>query len=135
MVAGTVPDESTRQAILARVRELYGNDRVVDQLGVGNLVAPPNWSQHVQRALHPDIKHVSRGQLSIQGNVLEIKGEDSPQNVAKRDALKLWVDAVNAKGGFGQWCWDVAFEPAQVHGIVRRHGEPGISQDIQQSGL
>ena len=54
--------------------------------------------------------------------VLEIKGEDSPQNVAKRDALRLWVDAVNAKGGFGTWRWDVAFEPAHVHDILRRHG-------------
>lgn len=54
--------------------------------------------------------------------VLEIKGEDSPQNVAKRQALKQWVAAVNAKGGFGTWCWDVAFEPAQVHDIVQRHG-------------
>lgn len=85
VVAGTVPDESTRQAILARVRELYGNERVVDQLGVGNLVAPPNWSQHVQRALHQDLKQVSRGQLSIQGNVLEIKGEVS--NEAQRQQV------------------------------------------------
>lgn len=85
VVAGTVPDESTRQAILARVRELYGNERVVDQLGVGNLVAPPNWSQHVQRALHSDLKQVSRGQLSIQGNVLEIKGEVS--NEAQRQQV------------------------------------------------
>lgn len=85
VVAGTVPDESTRQAILARVRELYGNDRVLDQLGVGNLVAPPNWAQHVQRALQPDLKQVSRGQLSIQGNVLEIKGEVS--NEAQRQQV------------------------------------------------
>lgn len=75
VVAGTVPDESTRQAILAKVRELYGQDRVVDQLGVGNLVAPPNWSQQVQKVLSADLKQVSRGQLSIQGNVLELKGE------------------------------------------------------------
>ncbi len=54
--------------------------------------------------------------------VLEIKGEDSPQNVAKRDALKQWVEAVNAKGGFGTWCWDVAFKPAEVQDIVHRHG-------------
>jgi OOP family OmpA-OmpF porin len=75
VVAGTVPDEATRQAILARVRELYGNDRVVDQLGVGKLVAPPNWLQHVQRALQPELKQISRGQIDIQGNVVELKGE------------------------------------------------------------
>ena len=54
--------------------------------------------------------------------VLEIKGEDSPQNVAKRDALRQWVEAVNAKGGFGTWCCDVAFKPAEVQDIVHRHG-------------
>lgn len=46
--------------------------------------------------------------------VLEIKGQDSEQNRAKRAALDLWVKAVNAKGGFGTWCADVAFQPAQV---------------------
>jgi type III restriction enzyme len=53
--------------------------------------------------------------------VLEIKGEDSEQNRAKRAALDDWVKGVNAKGGFGEWCWDVAFEPAQIHDTIRRH--------------
>lgn len=52
--------------------------------------------------------------------VLEIKGEDSEQNRAKRAALDLWIKAVNAKGGFGTWCWDVAFDPSQVADIVAR---------------
>ena len=49
---------------------------------------------------------------------LEIKGEDSAQNKAKREALAEWVTAVNAAGGFGTWTWDVAFQPAQVHDIL-----------------
>ena len=53
--------------------------------------------------------------------VLEIKGEDSPQDKAKRDALAEWVGAVSAAGGFGSWCWDVAFQPSQVHDILARH--------------
>ena len=53
--------------------------------------------------------------------VLEIKGVDSEQNRAKRAALDEWVRAVNEKGGFGQWCWDVAFEPAQVQDILAKH--------------
>jgi type III restriction enzyme len=52
---------------------------------------------------------------------LEVKGEDSPQNKAKRDALAEWVVAVNAAGGFGEWAWDVAFEPAHVTDIVLKH--------------
>ena len=53
--------------------------------------------------------------------VLEIKGEDSTQNQAKRDALQQWIDAVSTKGGFGPWCWDVAFKAAQVQDILVRH--------------
>lgn len=53
--------------------------------------------------------------------VLEIKGEDSEQNKAKRAALNAWVKGVNDKGGFGRWCWDVAFEPAQVQDILDLH--------------
>ncbi len=52
---------------------------------------------------------------------LEIKGEDSPQDKAKRDELAEWVKAVNNAGGFGSWAWDVAFEPSQVHDIVDRY--------------
>jgi type III restriction enzyme len=51
---------------------------------------------------------------------LEIKGEDSEQNRAKRSALDAWVRGVNSKGGFGVWCWDVAFQPAQIQDIVAK---------------
>jgi type III restriction enzyme len=53
--------------------------------------------------------------------VLEIKGTDSPQNKAKRDALAEWVDAINEEGGFGLWSWDVAFAPSEINDIVARH--------------
>jgi type III restriction enzyme len=53
--------------------------------------------------------------------VLEIKGEDSEQNRAKREALDAWVQAVNARGGFGVWYADVAFEAAQIRDIIDRH--------------
>jgi OmpA-OmpF porin, OOP family len=75
VVSGTVPDEATRQAVLTRAREVFGVDRVVDQLGVGNLVAPPNWTGYLQKIISPELKQVSRGQISISGNVIDIKGE------------------------------------------------------------
>ncbi len=52
--------------------------------------------------------------------VLEIKGEDSEQDRSKRAALDTWVKAVNAKGGFGTWGWDVVFQPAQVQDAINR---------------
>ena len=51
---------------------------------------------------------------------LEIKGADSPQNQAKRQALNEWVQAINAAGGFGQWAWDVVFKPAEISDILDR---------------
>ncbi len=75
VVSGTVPDEATRQAVLTRAREVFGVERVVDQLGVGNLVAPPNWASHVQKIISPELRQVSRGQININGNVIDIKGE------------------------------------------------------------
>jgi type III restriction enzyme len=52
--------------------------------------------------------------------VLEVKGEDSPRDKAKREALDEWVKAVNADGRFGQWCWGVSFSPGDVLDILQR---------------
>lgn len=52
--------------------------------------------------------------------VLEIKGEDSEQNRAKRSTLDAWVKGVNAKGGFGVWFWDVAFKEAQIQDVIEK---------------
>ena len=58
--------------------------------------------------------------------VLEIKGEDSDQNRCKRLALDAWVRAVNTRGGFGVWCWDVVKgEPARVDDVVGHHAQRG----------
>ncbi|WP_130406918.1 hypothetical protein [Thalassococcus sp. S3] len=53
--------------------------------------------------------------------ILEIKGQDSPQKRAKKDALDQWVAAVNQAGGFGQWCGDIAFAPHQLQDIIEKH--------------
>ena len=54
--------------------------------------------------------------------VLEVKGQDSPQDQAKRAALKQWAEAVNAHGGFGTWACDVvAEEAAGMQDAVARH--------------
>ena len=48
--------------------------------------------------------------------VLEVKGQDSAQDQAKRAALGQWVEAVNAHGGLGTWAADVVLE--EVAGTV-----------------
>ena len=54
--------------------------------------------------------------------VLEVKGEDSPQDQAKRAALRQWVAAVNEHGGLGTWSCDVVLgEPSTARDAVDRH--------------
>lgn len=77
VVSGTVPDEATRQAILGKLRSIYGNERVVDQLGVGEVSAPANWSGYVQHLLTAELRQISNGELDINGNVLSIRGDVS----------------------------------------------------------
>jgi OOP family OmpA-OmpF porin len=89
VVAGTVPDEATRVAVISRMRELYGAERVLDQLTLGAVVAPPQWQQHVQKLLSPSIKQVSHGQLSIQGSTIDIKGEVGNEAVRQQVASDM----------------------------------------------
>jgi type III restriction enzyme len=54
--------------------------------------------------------------------ILEIKGQDTPQDQAKRRALDQWIEAVNAHGGFGMWVADVvANEAAGMRDAIDRH--------------
>lgn len=75
VAAGTVGDEATKAAVLARLREVYGADRVVDQIAIGNVTTPSNWGAYVQRLIAPILKQVGRGQIEIDGNIVSIKGE------------------------------------------------------------
>lgn len=75
------------------------------------------WNGSRRRYLPDFIVRLGNGKTLV----LEIKGEDSEQNRAKRAALDTWVKAVNEKGGFGSWCWDVVFEPAQIQDAIERH--------------
>ena len=84
VVSGTVPDEATRQAVLTKAREVFGAARIVDQLGVGNLVAPANWANYLQGIISSDLRQVSHGQISISGNVIELKGEVGSEAVRQQ---------------------------------------------------
>ncbi|WP_374488069.1 BPTD_3080 family restriction endonuclease [Zoogloea sp.] len=68
--------------------------------------------------------------------VLEIKGEDSDQNRSKRLALDAWVRAVNARGGFGTWCWDVVkAEPSKVDDVIGHHAKSAAHTEPTGEGV
>ncbi|RDU95075.1 OmpA family protein [Trinickia dinghuensis] len=85
VVSGKVPDEATHSAVLARLRETYGAGNVVDQIEVGSVATPPNWSANVQKLLGPQLKQISKGQLKIDGTQIDVKGEVS--NEAQRQQV------------------------------------------------
>lgn len=75
IASGKVPDEASKQAVLTRLRELYGNERVIDRIEVSpGVVAPPNWRQNVVNMLAPDLQQVTAGKLEINGNAVRVSG-------------------------------------------------------------
>ena len=115
--------DGTWEAYAANVLEKFAKDRVVtsyaknDHLGF-NIYYMWNGSK---RKYVPDfLIRFANGKTLV----LEIKGQDSEQNRAKRLALDVWVKAMNQKGGFGTWCWDVVKEaPARMHDVILEHAK------------
>ncbi|MEM5338503.1 OmpA family protein [Paraburkholderia azotifigens] len=85
VVGGKLPDEATKAAVLARLRDTYGAANVVDQIEIGDVATPPNWSTNVQKLIGPELKQISKGQLKIDGTSIEVKGE--VRNEAQRQQL------------------------------------------------
>src|SRR5450830_1936936 len=85
LVTGTLADEAGKAAVLARLRELYGAERVVDQIAIGNVAVPANWNAYVQKLIAPNLKLISRGQISIDGNNVSVRGEVA--NEAQRQQI------------------------------------------------
>lgn len=89
VVSGAVPDEATKNAVLTQLRAVYGNQRVVDQLGVGGVVAPPNWSRYVQKLLDSNLTAVKRGSLTVDGTNVSVKGEVANEAVRQQVLSKM----------------------------------------------
>ncbi len=96
VVSGVVPDEATKAAILARARELYGAQRVVDQLGIGKLAAPPNWAQQVVRLMPNELKQVTQGELRVRGTVIELQGRVDNASIAQQVPALLNAQLLNS---------------------------------------
>lgn len=75
VVTGTVPDDASKLAILTKLREVYGADKVLDQISIGAVVMPPNWNNYVQKLITPNLKLINKGQFKIDGNVVSMRGE------------------------------------------------------------
>jgi OOP family OmpA-OmpF porin len=75
VVSGMVGDDASKAALLARLRTVYGADRVVDQLAVGRVSMPPNWNEHVGKLVGPNLKLIKSGQLQVDGTSVSLRGD------------------------------------------------------------
>ncbi|MES2150769.1 MAG: OmpA family protein [Pseudomonadota bacterium] len=93
VVTGTLADEASKAGLLARLRAVYGFDRVVDQLTIGPVSTPPNWNACLGRLVGPSLKLISRGQLKVDGTSVTVRGdvanEAQRQQVASELAASL----------------------------------------------
>ena len=94
VVTGVVPDQATKSAVLDRLRSLYGEDRVIDEVTIGSVVAPPHWDMYLQRMLVPDLTKVSRGKLTINGNNTQIQG-DVPNEALRQSVVSDMAKQLN----------------------------------------
>lgn len=86
IVKGTVPDEASRASLVADIRKLYTGVQIIDQLQVGGVTPPPNWTKHVSRLLHPDLKQIHGGQLQVQGTRVSLSGKVANEAIRQQVA-------------------------------------------------
>ncbi|WP_445114527.1 OmpA family protein [Acinetobacter sp. WZC-1] len=75
VVEGAVPNDASKQAILTRLRAVYGQDQVVDKIQIRAVSAPNGWSDSVTRVITPDLKKVSQGKLTVRGIQVNLSGK------------------------------------------------------------
>jgi OOP family OmpA-OmpF porin len=85
LATGAVPDEASKAAMLRQLRDVYGVDRVVDQLSIAPVSLPPNWNGYVQKLIGPNLKLISKGEIKIDGTVVTLRGEVA--NEAQRQQI------------------------------------------------
>ncbi|MCG2584205.1 OmpA family protein [Massilia sp. TS11] len=72
-ISGTMPDEATRAALVARLRSQFVEVR--DDTSSGKVSMPASWDQQMQRLLGPHLKLVHKGTLTVEGYRVSIAGE------------------------------------------------------------
>lgn len=89
VVSGTVPNIEVKNAVLKKLRAIYGADRIVNHLEVGNVTTPAQWGKFVTRMITPDLKQISNGKISVNGNTVEVEGKVRNEVMRQRIIGKL----------------------------------------------
>ncbi len=96
VLQGLVPDDSFRAAVVARAMALFGRERVQDRLVTGGVTASNQWKQDVVRLLPVSIKQVTKGQITLEGQVVDVRGEVPSEAVRQQVIADLNQAAAGA---------------------------------------
>lgn len=99
IVSGMVADEAARAALTGRLRQVFGAERVIDQLTVGPVAASREWNEALGRLIGPDLKLVRRGQLKVEGAAATLRGDVVSE--AQRTQVGVALTGAAAGGATG----------------------------------
>lgn len=116
LVTGTVADEASKANLLAKLRALYGA-RVVDQLSVGTVATPADWSTYVQKLITPSLKQIKGGQLTVDGNKVSLRGDVSTDSARQQIAAEV-ADSLNPTYTVNNGLRVVATEQKQLDDVL-----------------
>jgi OmpA-OmpF porin, OOP family len=89
VLTGVLPDQATKDQLLARAREVYGADKIVDNLTVDAKVGKPAWLASVLGLLPFTSKDVKNGGLSVEKNSISLIGQVASEDIK----AKVYKDA------------------------------------------
>lgn len=75
VIEGVVPNDASKQAILMKMRLVYGADQVVDKIQIRPVSAPNGWSDSVTQLIQNDLKKISQGKLTVRGTQVDLTGK------------------------------------------------------------
>jgi BON domain len=71
ILRGMLPNEAAHQTVLARAREIYGQSKVEDKLGIQSGIVVTPWFDSVLKWFPPRVAELNNGEISVSGmNVL-----------------------------------------------------------------
>jgi OmpA-OmpF porin, OOP family len=89
VLTGVLPDQATKDQLLARAREVYGAENIVDNLTVDAKVGKPSWLASVLGLLPFTAKDVKNGGLSVEKNSISLIGQVTSEDIK----AKVYKDA------------------------------------------
>jgi hypothetical protein len=92
ILRGMLPSEAAHQTVLARAREIYGQAKVEDKLGIQSGIVVTPWFDSVLKWFPPRVDELRTGEISVSGMNVLIFGRvatDESRLAAGRTLAKL----------------------------------------------